>query len=132
MKTEKVYFFKPGFWPDRKHRQKPDDSFPLADDPSIADIYRYRQEVRLCYRNSIDVWGTYSYFNRWMPIAAPIIGLLAHSWIVTVALLVFYFAFARFIGREKHSMLFYKIVVPGQPDGMITEHYGPPIPFEGD
>jgi len=132
MKTEKekVFYITPKFWPDREHRQRPDDSFLLEDDPAITDIYRYRQEVRLYYRNWIEVWRTYSWFNMWMPIAAPIIGLLAGSWIVTVSLLVFYVVFARIIGRKKHSLSFYRIFVPGLFDGMITEHFGPPIPFE--
>ncbi len=130
MEKEKVFYLKPKFWPDRDHRKKPDDSFLLADDPAIADIFRYRQEVRLYYRNWIGVWRTYSWFNMWMPLAAPVTGLLAGSWIVTVVLLVFYVVFARIIGRKKHSLSFYRIFVPGLFDGMITEHFGLPIPFE--
>ena len=130
MEKEKVFYLKPKFWPDRDHRKKPDDSFLLADDPGIADIFRYRQEVRLYYRNWIGVWRTYSWFNMWMPLAAPVTGLLAGSWIVTVVLLVFYVVFARIIGRKKHSLSFYRIFVPGLFDGMITEHFGLPIPFE--
>ena len=130
MEKEKVWYIQPKFWPDREHRKRPDDSFLLADDPAIIDIYRYRQEVRLYYRNWIQVWRTYSWFNMWMPFAAPVIGLIAGSWIVTVSLLIFYVVFARIIGRKKHSLSFYRIFVPGLFDGMITEHFGPPIPFE--
>ena len=130
MEKQKVWYFTPKFWPDREHRKMPDDSLLLVDDPSITDIYRYRQEMRLYYRNWIQVWRTYSWFNMWMPLAAPVTGLLARSWIVTVALLVFYVVFARIIGRRKHSLWAYRMLVPGLFDGMIAEHYGPPIPFE--
>lgn len=130
MEKQKVWYFTPKFWPDREHRKLPDDSLLLVDDPSITDIYRYRQEMRLYYRNWIQVWRTYSWFNMWMPLAAPVTGLLARSWIVTVAMLVFYVVFARIIGHRKHSLWAYRMLVPGLFDGMITEHFGPPIPFE--
>ena len=130
MEKEKVYLFSPKFWPDTEHRKRPDDSFLLADDPAITDIYRYRQEMRLWYRNWIEVWRTYSWFNMWMPLAAPVIGLLSGSWIVTAALLAIYVVFARIIGSRKHSLWSYRILVTGLFDRMIAEHFGTPIPFE--
>ena len=130
MEKEKVYLFTPKFWPDREHSKRPDDSFLLADDPAITDIFRYRQEMRLYYRNWIQVWRTYSWFNIWMPLAAPVIGLLAGSWIVTVSLLLFYVVFARIIGRKKYSLWAYKILVPGFMDEKISQQFGTLLPFD--
>lgn len=130
MENVKVYYIKPKFWPDRENRKRPDSSCLLADEPAITDIFRYRQEVRLYYRNWIEVWRTYSYFNMYTPLLIPVAGLLLHSWIAAVAVAALWIGWARIIGYYKYRLWSLKILIPGLFDRMISEQYGELLPFE--
>lgn len=130
MEKEKVYVLIPKFWPDREYRRQPDDPFLLEDDPAITDMFRYRQEMRLYYRNWIQVWRTYSWFNMHTPLLAPIFGLIFHSWLAAGAVLLFYVVFARIIGKYKYRLWAYKMLVPGFMDEKISRQFGSLLPYD--
>ncbi|MFZ2338926.1 MAG: hypothetical protein WAW07_04290 [Bacteroidales bacterium] len=130
MEKENVYLFTLKFWPDREYRRQPDDSFLLEDDPSITEMFRYRQEMRLWYRNWIQVWRTYSWFNMQTPLLAPAIGLIFHSWLAAGAVLVFYVIFARIIGKYKYRLWAFKMLVPGFMDEKISQQFGSLLPYD--
>ncbi|MBE0676688.1 MAG: hypothetical protein IH591_18680 [Bacteroidales bacterium] len=130
MEKEKVYFFTPKFWPDWEYRRQPDASFLLEDDPAITDMFRYRQEMRLWYRNWIQVWRTYSWFNMHTPLRAPVLGLIFHSWLAAGVVLAFYVIFARVIGKYKYRLWAFKMLVPGFMDEKISQQFGTLLPYD--
>jgi len=132
MEKQKIIYFRPKFWPDREYRKPPDGSRLLVDEPAITDVMRFRQEMRLYYRNWIDVWRTYSYFTNYGIIVIPLIGLLSRSWIVFLALAIPFMIFKRHIGNKLWDLNGLRIIVPGVFDYLLTPVFGYLPPFEDE
>jgi len=130
METQKTFYFKPKFWPDREYRKCPDDSKLLVDDPAITDVLRYRQEMRLYYRNWIEVWRTYSYFTNYLFIVIPLIGLLSWNLFVFLVLAIPFLVFKRHIGKKLWSFAGLRILIQGFMDPQLRPVFGYLTPFE--
>ena len=132
METERIHYFTPKFWPDREHRAAPDDEALLEDEPAMTDVLRYRQNMRLYYRNWMDVWQTYSYFTNYGVIAIPLIALFTWSWQVFIILAVPFFFFKRYIGKRLWGLRCLGIIVQGLFDRQLSEHFGYLLPFDDE
>ena len=132
MKTQKIIFFRPKFWPGKEYRKLPDSSKLLADEPAITDLLRYRQEMRMYYRNWIEVWRTYSYFTDYGIYVIPIIGLITWSWIVFLALAIPFVIFKRHIGNMLWNLHGLRFLVPGFLDKDLVKHFGYLPPFDDE
>lgn len=132
METQKIIYFRPKFWPDKENRRHPDDSKLAGDEPPITEVLRYRQEMRLYYRNWIEVWRTYSYFTNYGIYVIPIIGLITWSWIVFLALAVPFVIFKRHIGNKLWNLHGIKFLIPGLLDADLVKHFGYLLPFDDD
>lgn len=130
MEKQKTIYFKPKFWPDREYKKCPNDSKLLVDEPAITDIIRYRQEMRLYYRNWIEVWRTYSYFTNYGIIVIPLIGILSWNLIVFLAFAVPFLIFKRYIGNKLWGLMGLRILVKGLMDPQLVPVFGYLPPFE--
>ena len=132
MKEQKVFYIKPRFWPERENRKRPDDTFLLDDEPSIVEKLRYRQQMRLYYRNWIEVWRTYSYFTDYGIFVIPLIALAAWSWKLFVVLAIPFFIFKRHIGNKLWGLNGLKIIIQGFFDPELVQQFGYIPPFEDE
>ncbi|MBE0675994.1 MAG: hypothetical protein IH591_15160 [Bacteroidales bacterium] len=132
MEEQKVFYIKPRFWPERENRKPPDDTFLLDDEPSIVEKLRYRQQMRLYYRNWIEVWRTYSYFTNYGVFVIPLIALLAWSWKLFVILAIPFFIFKRHIGNKLWGLNGLRIIIQVMFDKELVQHFGYLPPFEDE
>jgi len=132
METDRITCFKPKLWPDREHRAAPDDGALLEDEPAMTDILRFRQSIRLYYRNWIDVWRTYCYFTNYGVFVIPLIALLTWSWQVFIILAVPFFFIKRFINRKFWGLRNLAILVQGLFDRQLSENFGYLLPFDDE
>jgi len=90
MKSGKIIYFKLKFWPDKENRKIPEDNDIDFDNLNVYALLRYRNEMRLYYRNWVAVWRTYKYFTRFIPLLLPITWLFSTYWIASSIILLFW------------------------------------------
>lgn len=132
MTTQKTIYFRFKLWPDREHRKMPDSTLIGADEPEIADLYRFRMGTMLYYRNWMDVWMTYTYINTFALLLIPLAGLIAWTWIASAVTAVIWFLWVRFVNSRRYRLRMLKILITVLFDKKLVPHFGSLLPFEDE
>jgi hypothetical protein len=121
-------YFTPKFWPDSKHRFVPLDEHVDYQNP--FEVLKHRQEVRLFYRNWVQVWRTYAYLSSWLIGLVPIVYILSNSlWAAGIALGACLVC-KIFFTRKLDSWTKFKYLASGLLDQHIVPYLGSLEPFE--
>ena len=122
MKKAKIILFKWKLLPDRENRKCPDSR--TIDNDDLYQLLRWRQELRLWFRNWRDVWYTYRYlltFYRWL---ALLVWVLSGSWIAGLATIALYIPMYLFIRKKISFLDQLEMVMPMMIDPLLTPVFG--------
>lgn len=128
MRTDNDLYFTPKFWPDKDNKEIPLDEKVDYNNP--YEVLRHRQEVRLFYKNWVQVWRTYAYFSKRVIIITPIVYLLTSSLWATGISIAFSLASRIYFTRKLESILKFKMLATSLLDQFIIPHISPLEPFE--
>lgn len=125
MKT--IIYFKWKFLPDWEHRKIP--NFEEEDSDNLYKLYAWRQELRLYYLSWRNVWYTYKYLLRFIPLVGLIVFGLSGSYIAAGIVVFSTLPLLIFINRKIESQNQMRFFIPGIVDAHLTPIFGSLPPF---
>jgi hypothetical protein len=120
------------FFPDKENRKLPKDRVCGENNENKIELLKLRNELRLYYRNWIDVWRTYHYGTRYILAVGIIIGLVFQSYIVTGIIALFWPVVWYFTKKKMKELDSMAMLISGFLDSDLDSNFGSLLPFSDD